>query len=105
MVEVFAEYAPVLTTGNGLQYRARTLGMEMDDGRWKGWLEFEPLEEGPVLQTPDETTQPSRDALSYWAFGLTPIYLEGALDRALRAAGLTLEPEMAHDIRSRRMRM
>jgi hypothetical protein len=105
MVEVFAEYAPVLTTANGLQYRARALGTDMDDGRWKGWLEFEPLAEGPVLQTPDETTQPNRDALSYWAFGLTPIYLEGALDRALRAAGLTLEPEIAHDIRSRRMRM
>ena len=30
-----------------------------------------------------ETTQPNRQDTVYWATGLTPVYLEGALDRAL----------------------
>jgi hypothetical protein len=29
-----------------------------------------------------ETSQPNRDAIEYWALGLEPIYLEGALARA-----------------------
>jgi len=39
-----------------------------------------------VLTTERETTQPSREALLYWATGLEPIYLEGAFARAVRAA-------------------
>ena len=35
--------------------------------------------------TDRETTQPNLRALEYWATGLTPAYLEGALDRALEA--------------------
>lgn len=99
MVALIAEYAPVLTTAGGVRYRARALGATMPDGRWYGWLEFEPLAAGPVLETPRETTQPNRDALSYWALGLTPIYLEGALDRTARTATLTVEPEFIHLVR------
>jgi hypothetical protein len=36
----------------------------------------------PVLVTQQETSQPNRAALEYWADGLEPIYLEGALARA-----------------------
>ena len=36
----------------------------------------------PVLRTDQETSQPNRSALEYWADGLEPIYLEGALARA-----------------------
>lgn len=39
-----------------------------------------------MRRTRRETTQPSRDALRYWATGLEPTYLQGALERALRAA-------------------
>ena len=30
-----------------------------------------------------ETTQPNLEALRYWASGLEPVYLEGALERAI----------------------
>lgn len=37
-----------------------------------------------MLRTARETTQPNRDAIAYWAAGIEPIYLEGALKRTLR---------------------
>lgn len=59
----------------------------MDGTLWQGWLEFEPISGpgagGPPLQSPRETTQPNRTDTIYWATGLTPVYLEGALERAL----------------------
>jgi len=36
----------------------------------------------PVLRTEQETSQPNRAAIEYWADGLEPIYLDGALARA-----------------------
>jgi hypothetical protein len=50
---------------------------------WEGWLEFVPLD-GPsdVLVSSVESRQPEREHLVYWATGLTPVYLEGALRRA-----------------------
>ena len=36
----------------------------------------------PRLRTGQETSQPNRDALAYWASGLEDVYLEGALARA-----------------------
>jgi hypothetical protein len=50
---------------------------------WEGWLVFFPLTAAPAIATDRETTQPTYDALVYWADGITPTYLEGALDRAL----------------------
>jgi hypothetical protein len=50
---------------------------------WAGWLEFHPTDKSkPVLRTGEETSQPSRATVEYWAYGLEPIYLEGALARA-----------------------
>src|SRR5262245_379761 len=40
----------------------------------------------PVLCTPRETTLPRLTDLDYWASGLTPVYLDGALTRAIHAA-------------------
>jgi hypothetical protein len=37
-----------------------------------------------ILHTDRETSQPNRAALEYWADGLEPVYLEGALARAQR---------------------
>jgi hypothetical protein len=47
---------------------------------WIGWLEFS----GPAgkRRTGEETSQPNRGAVVYWAEGLEPVYLEGALARA-----------------------
>ena len=36
-----------------------------------------------AVRSPRETTQPNRTDTVYWATGLTPVYLEGALQRAL----------------------
>jgi hypothetical protein len=55
----------------------------MEDGRWEGWIEFTNADTGAVVRSGRETTQPSRDDVMYWATGLTRVYLEGALDRAL----------------------
>jgi len=42
-----------------------------------------------VRRTPRETTQPDRDALVYWAHGLSVTYLEGALARARERLKIT----------------
>jgi hypothetical protein len=56
---------------------------ERVDGTWEGWLEFHPNDVSqPILRTDQETSQPNRAAIKYWADGLEPIYLEGALARA-----------------------
>ncbi len=49
---------------------------------WIGWLEFRPARGGKLLKTGEETSQPSKEAVAYWATGLEPVYLEGALERA-----------------------
>jgi hypothetical protein len=56
----------------------------MPDGLWQGWIEFEPLAGGIVQRSGRETTQPKREDAIYWATGLTAVYLEGALERALK---------------------
>ena len=65
---------------NGSTYRVRVIGTERSDGTWEGHLEFQG-KSGPLC-TDEETSQPNREALEYWATGLEPVYLEGALDRA-----------------------
>lgn len=66
----------------------------MEDGLWEGWVEFEPVHGGPSVSTGRETTQPNRKDTVYWATGLTPVYLEGALIRALdgRATRSSVSP-------------
>jgi len=56
---------------------------ERADGTWIGWLEFEPEDpEDPILVTDQETSQPNRTAVDYWATGLEAVYFEGAFERA-----------------------
>ena len=69
-------------TRDGTVYEAHVRGAARSDGTWVGWLEFHPVAGGPVLRTPRETSQPDRAALVYWAGGIEPSYLEGALERA-----------------------
>ncbi len=63
-------------------YRVFVLGTERGDGTWSGWIEFVPTGGGGRLRTGQETSQPNRAALAYWASGLEDVYLEGALKRA-----------------------
>ena len=84
MAEVLVEFADPVADAGGTLYRARACGSEMDDGLWQGWIEFLPIGDGEPVRSGRETTQPKREDAVYWATGLTTIYLEGALQRALR---------------------
>jgi hypothetical protein len=79
------EFTTEVGDADGHTYRARAKGRPRKDGTWVGWLEFRPIGVGGLLirRTPIETTQPNRQALEYWAGGLEPVYLEGALERAI----------------------
>ncbi len=68
---------------DGRQYRAQACGRELENGQWEAWLEFEDMTSGEILRSQRETTQPNQKDAVYWATGLTPVYLEGALDRIL----------------------
>lgn len=90
----FIHQHSVLVRGeDGNRYRARTYGEKRRDGTWCGWIEFAPADghiESSTLRTGQETSQPDRQAVEYWAGGLERIYLEGALGRAMhRASSLT----------------
>jgi hypothetical protein len=83
MAEVLVEYTDVVLTKEGRRYAARACGAETENGTWHGWLEFIDLDTGGAIRSPRETTQPNRTDTAYWATGLTAVYLEGALSRAL----------------------
>ncbi|MGH9308567.1 MAG: hypothetical protein ACRD1U_04290 [Vicinamibacterales bacterium] len=83
MAEVLVEYTEFVFSPDGTRYLARACGSETANGTWQGWLEFVPPEGGETQRTGRETTQPNRTDTLYWATGLTAVYLEGALDRAL----------------------
>ena len=76
-------------------YRARVYGKRLDDGMWGGWLVFFPTAGGRVIATGRETTQSSFAAVTYWASGLTHLYLHGALERAL---ALQPEAQLSRDL-------
>jgi|SRR5918999_1458404 hypothetical protein len=82
MAEVFMQFPEPLQAGETL-YSARACGRPAPDGGWEGWIEFVPDDGSPVLRSQRETRQPDRDALLYWTTGLTPVYLEGSLERTL----------------------
>ena len=89
MASVFAEFG-VVAALDGREFIPRVCGAPMDHG-WQGWIEFVAADNGDVVRTPRETTQPNRTDLAYWATGLTPTYLEGALVRALKPPPLARE--------------
>lgn len=91
MAKLIREHSTIVKDGE-ITYVVRVCAMERANGRWQGWLEFHPTDESnPVLRTGQETSQPSRLAIKYWAYGLEPIYLEGAL---ARAEGRLLQPSI-----------
>lgn len=84
MAEVLLEYPDAVTSDGGKNYIARACASPNGGGTWMGWIEFVPIGEGEPVRSGRETTQPNRQDTLYWATGLTPVYLEGALRRALR---------------------
>ena len=86
MAETLLQYQYPVTGPDGTQYEARACGGPLPAGpvgMWQGWIEFIPLGGGEPVRSPRETTQPNRVDTEYWATGVTAVYLEGALDRAL----------------------
>ncbi len=75
---------------SGQTYRVFLYGKDRPGETWQGRLVFESELDGRRFETPIETTQPDREALLYWATGLKPTYLEGALARALAPPPLTV---------------
>jgi hypothetical protein len=93
--EVLVQFAELATDESGRSYLARACGSPIaNDTRWQGWLEFVPVDGGPTMATGRETTQPNRADTEYWATGLTPVYRDGALQRALHPLRLTPEPPL-----------
>jgi hypothetical protein len=85
VAESVARFDTPVQDRRGRLYDAKACGSERDDGLWEGWIEFESRDTGEVLRTSRETTQPNLKDLRYWATGLTPVFLQGALERILYA--------------------
>jgi hypothetical protein len=92
MAETVAQFDTPIPDRLGGMYQAKACGRVRDDGLWEGWIEFEDSATGSVLRSQRETTQPNLTDLKYWATGLTPVYLEGALDRIQKPAADGAEP-------------
>ena len=87
MAEVLVEFSDPVKADDGRVFVAQACGSEMHSGLWQGWIEFVPVGGGDPLRSTRATTQPNRQDTLYWATGLTPVYLEGALQRTLRPLG------------------
>lgn len=82
MLQRIRRYALIHASGHW--YQPRSYGDPQVDDTWDGWLVFFPVNGGEAITSGRETTQASFEALTTWAAGLTPVYLDGALARALR---------------------
>ena len=92
MAEILVKFDEPIAAPGGKTYLAHAVGKEVDGGLWDGWLEFQGVDDGSeVLASGRETTQPNRRNVEYWAQGLTKVYLEGALARAISLAEPSLE--------------
>lgn len=93
MSEVLVEFNVKLRGENGSLWTPRACGRLAADGLWEGWLEFVPKDptDKPV-RSGRETEQHDRNGVLYWAQGLTQVYLEGSLKRALAPAPKVARP-------------
>ena len=74
------EFATRVMTEDGRVYSVSAYARPRGND-WIGWLVFR-ADDGTEITTDRETTQPDRRAVEYWASGLEPVYLDGALSRA-----------------------
>jgi hypothetical protein len=82
MSETLLTYSDPVSDAHGT-YIARAVGRQAPDRMWEAWIEFVPVNgNGEVIVSGVESRQPEREHLTYWATGLSPVYLEGALHRA-----------------------
>ena len=87
MAKILVKFDEPITAPSGKIYFAQAVGRETATGLWEGWLEFLGVKDASDAFASDrETTQPNRRDTEYWAQGLTKVYLQGALDRAISLA-------------------
>jgi hypothetical protein len=95
MTEVLVEFDTILRDEKGTGWAPRACTRIADDGLWEGWIEFIPTNSSTEpVRTGRETEQPSRETVLYWAEGLTQVYLDGALRRALSPVPILTRPEV-----------
>jgi len=82
MLQLIQRYAAVVSSDT-IAYQTSAYGERRGDGTWCGCLVFTPVGGGRVVVTAQETTQSTLAALAHWAAHISPVYLEGALHRAL----------------------
>jgi hypothetical protein len=83
LAETLLQFQTPVTSSDGTPYVARACGAPMAGGTWEGWLEFDAVDGTETIRSQRETTQPNRTDTEYWATGLSAVYLEGALQRAI----------------------
>jgi hypothetical protein len=99
MTEVLVEFDTVTTGPDGIRWAPRACGRPADDGLWEGWIEFTPIDADAAIEpvrTGRETEQPNRADLMYWAQGLTQVYLDDALLRAIEVPGPVRQLSTVH---------
>ncbi len=82
-IQFVRQYTPILRSPTGETFVARAYTDRQPGGLWEAWLVFFSLTTGDAVATDRETTQGKREHVLYWATGLGPTYLQGALERAL----------------------
>ena len=82
-IQFVRQYTPILRGPAGEAYVGRAYMDRQPGGLWEAWLVFFSLNTGVAVATDRETTQGKREHVLYWATGLGPTYLQGALERAL----------------------
>ena len=97
MIEQVHVYPCVLAAG-GQRFVATAWADGLPGGRWEAWLVYFPLKVGPPVVGDRETSQDGLGAIGRWAQGVSAVYLQGSLRRALRADG---EPLWRHSARKR----
>lgn len=70
------------TDKTGATYDVHVWTRDRPADTWQAWLVFTRRSDGRTFTTDVETTQPSSDAVQYWATGLETTYLDGAFARA-----------------------
>lgn len=83
MTTAIEEFELAVVGSDGETYQPVLHGRSRPHDTWQGWIVFVRQSDGRTFETPVETTQSDREALLYWATGLTDAYFEGALRRAL----------------------
>jgi hypothetical protein len=82
MAETLREHPSLVGGDDDNAYVAQIWADEMSDGRWEAWIVFVSVTTGQTRRTERDTIQANRAAAEYWASGVTPVYLEGALARS-----------------------